>query len=137
VTTICGTNARSASTVGSVFSSILTIRWVGRNARIASICTDFVPPTFGTLCTFSRGCTQKPVRPTICASSPSANSNSVMLGTSDTMRASAPAGACSTPAASVTCSLMAGPDSLGRCRRRLPYSVPARGLCGAFFIAAS
>ena len=59
-----------------------------------------MPPTRGTDSTPSRGWTQKVVRPATKGPSPRSKSSSVMLGTSETMRGSGPAGGCSWPAQS-------------------------------------
>ena len=72
-----------------------------------------VPPTLRTDLTRSAGCTQKAVLPTTLSPRPRSNSNSVRLGTSETMRAaSADVGRCSFPMASMSGSVM-----LLACRR--------------------
>ena len=60
-----------------------------------------VPPTRGTESPASRGWTQKVVRLTTKGPSPRSKRSSVMLGTSETMRGSGLARACSRPAKSV------------------------------------
>jgi hypothetical protein len=94
-----GTKAASASAVSFLFSSMLTMTWVGASSRIFSRSTDLVPPTFETRLTVSFGWMQKPVRPTSWSASPSSQTSSVIDGTSETIRFRAAGGAvCGEPA---------------------------------------
>jgi hypothetical protein len=102
VTTTAHPSAAISSARPRGVSSMLTITWVGASARSLSKFTCLVPPTLRARRTCPWGCTQNAVRPTTLAPRPRSNNSSVMLGTSETIRAASPTGRCTRPAASIS-----------------------------------
>src|ERR1700734_2270211 len=79
--------ARSFSTSSRRFSSALAMTSSGSSLTMALMSGFLVPPTFAIDATAAAGSTQNFVTPTTSELKPSANSVSVQLGTSDTIRA--------------------------------------------------
>src|SRR5262245_58192185 len=78
--------ARSRATSRSRFSSWFAITRSGRSSSTRAMDGFFVPPTLGTRAISCAGCTHQSVTPTTRGPSPSSNSASVRLGTSETIR---------------------------------------------------
>src|SRR5439155_24394400 len=95
-------HARRRSTCSFRFSSTLATTRSGDRSRISSSFGFFWPPTLIFRATPARGSTQYAVTPMIASSRPSANSVSVMLGISETMRRGSPPSASACPLASVS-----------------------------------